>query len=122
MSEEASIISAGVVIEGTLSSSGNIKIDGKIKGDVIVQGNVTVGESGIIDGQVKGDTIVIGGKVNGTVNAKEKIVLEQKSNLRGDINTKILVVDAGAIFEGRSNMGTASQQQAPTPQPKEEKK
>jgi len=43
--------------------------------------------------------------VVGSVNAKEKIIMESKANLKGDIFTKILVVEAGARFDGKSNMG-----------------
>jgi cytoskeletal protein CcmA (bactofilin family) len=55
-----------------------------------------------------GETISIGGKVEGTVNAKEKLVLESKAVLKGDLITKILVVEAGAMFEGKSSMGSPS--------------
>ncbi len=102
--EEVTIISSGVVIEGKVTSNGNVRVDGVVKGDITAQGNLTVGEHGSIQGQLTGDTVSIGGKVDGTVNAKEKLVLESKSVLKGDLITKILVVEAGAIFEGRSSM------------------
>ena len=106
--EDVTIISSGVVIEGKVSSKSNIRVDGVIKGDVTTQGNLTVGENGSIQGQLSGETISIGGKVEGSVNAKEKIVLESKAVLKGDLITKILVVEAGAIFEGKSAMGSQS--------------
>lgn len=102
--EEVTIISSGVVIEGKVTSNGNVRVDGVVKGDINAQGNLTVGEHGSIEGQLTGDTVSIGGKVDGTVNAKEKLVLESKSVLKGDLITKILVVEAGAVFEGRSSM------------------
>jgi cytoskeletal protein CcmA (bactofilin family) len=104
--EEVTIISSGVVIEGKVSSNGNVRVDGTVKGDITAQGNLTVGEHGSIQGQLTGETISIGGKVEGTVNAKEKLVLESKAVLKGDLITKILVVEAGAMFEGRSSMGS----------------
>lgn len=107
--EEVTIISSGVVIEGKVSSKSNVRVDGTIKGDIIAQGNLTVGEHGSIQGQLTGDIISIGGKVEGTVNAKEKLVLESKSTLKGDLVTKILVVEAGAIFEGKSTMSGGNQ-------------
>lgn len=103
--EEVTIISSGVVIEGKVSSNGNVRVDGTVKGDIIAQGNLTVGEHGTIQGQLTGEVVSIGGKVEGTVNAKEKLVLEAKAVLKGDLVTKILVVEAGAMFEGRSAMG-----------------
>ncbi|MGQ9798614.1 MAG: bactofilin family protein [Ignavibacterium sp.] len=106
--DEVTIISSGVVIEGKVNSNGNIRVDGTIKGDIIAQGNLTIGESGNIQGQIVGDIVTIGGKVEGSVSAKDKLVLESKSVLKGDITTKILVVEAGAVFEGRSSMSEQS--------------
>lgn len=102
--DEVTIISAGVLIEGKLSSNGNIRIDGTINGDVFAEGNITVGENGEINGQLNAEVVNVGGRVNGSINAKEKLTLETKSNLKGDLITKILVIEAGAMFEGRSNM------------------
>jgi cytoskeletal protein CcmA (bactofilin family) len=104
-SEEITIISHGVKLEGKLTCGGSVRIDGTIQGDVISQGNVTIGEQGEINGQINGQIIIIGGKVSGEINAKEKLTLESKSNLKGDVFTKILVVEAGAYFDGKSNMG-----------------
>ena len=107
-SEETTIISRGVKIEGKITSDGNIRVDGDIKGDIISQNNVTVGESGQVNGQINANIITIGGKVIGTVSAKEKLALEAKGNLKGDIFTKILLVEAGAKFDGKSNMGDSA--------------
>ena len=104
-SEEITIISHGVKVEGKVSSNGSIRLDGTIQGDIDCQGNVTIGESGEVFGKVKGQSITIGGKVEGIINAKEKLMLEAKANLKGDVFTKILVVEAGARFDGKSNMG-----------------
>lgn len=104
-SDETTIISNGVKIEGKIASSGNIRVDGEIQGDIISQSNVTVGENGQVNGQINAAVISIGGNVSGTVKAKEKLILDSKANLKGDIFTKILVVGAGAKFEGKSKMG-----------------
>lgn len=106
--EDVTIISSGVVIEGKVTSNSNIRVDGVVKGDITTQGNLTVGEQGSIQGQLTGETVSIGGKVEGTVNAKEKLVLESKAVLKGDLLTKILVVEAGAMFEGKSSMNSQS--------------
>jgi cytoskeletal protein CcmA (bactofilin family) len=104
-SDDITIISNGVKVDGTVSSDGSIRLDGIIKGDIICEGNVTIGEQGEVYGKVNGQSIAIGGKVEGVINAKEKLMLESKANLKGDVYTKILVVEAGARFDGRSNMG-----------------
>ncbi len=102
--DEVTIIGAGVILEGKLSSNGNIRIDGSINGDINANGNVTVGETGEISGEIRAEVISIGGRVIGSINAREKAVLESKAVLKGDIVTKILVVEAGAIFDGNTKM------------------
>jgi len=104
-SDEATVISKGVKIEGKLSCSGNIRLDGEVQGDISSQGVVIIGEFGKVNGQINADNITIGGMVTGTVRAKDKVVLEAKANLKGDIITKILMVEAGAIFNGNTKMG-----------------
>ncbi len=102
--DEVTIISAGVVIEGKLISNGNVRVDGSVNGDISANGNVTVGENGDVSGQINAEAIVIGGKVTGTVKSRDKLTLEAKAVLKGDILTKILVVEAGAQFDGQSKM------------------
>ncbi len=98
------IISEGVVLDGKLTSKGNIRIDGIVKGDVNAGGNITIGQRGEINGEVIASAIIIGGKVNGLVNAKERVTLESSSILKGDLITKILIIEEGAIFDGKSSM------------------
>jgi len=104
--DEVTIISAGVLIEGKMSSNGNIRIDGTVNGNVTADGNITVGENGEINGEINGEAVTVGGRVIGSVTAKEKLTLEAKSYLKGDLLTKILVIDAGAIFDGKSSMNS----------------
>jgi cytoskeletal protein CcmA (bactofilin family) len=105
--DEVTTISGGVIIEGKLTSNGNVRIDGRVNGDVNANGSIIIGENGEITGEINADVINLGGKVTGTVNAREKLVLEAKSILKGDLITKILVIEAGAYFEGKSNMNAS---------------
>jgi cytoskeletal protein CcmA (bactofilin family) len=102
--EDVSIISKGVNIEGKLNSEGNVRIDGIIRGDVLVSGNLTLGETSEITGEVKAENITLSGKVIGTVTANEKIVLEGKGVLKGDLIAKVLVVEPGGLFDGKCTM------------------
>ncbi len=104
-SEETTIISKGVKIEGKITSSGNIRVDGEIQGDIFCESNMTIGEDAKVDGQINANTITIGGKVSGIVRAKENLILDSKSNLKGDIYTKNLVIEEGAKFDGKSKTG-----------------
>jgi len=104
-SEETTIISRGVKIEGKIISSGNIRIDGEIQGDIFSESNVTIGQGAKVKGQINANVITIGGKVSGIVRAKDKLILDYKSYLKGDIFAKILVIDEGAKFDGKCKTG-----------------
>jgi len=112
--EDITIISNGVKIEGKVTSTGSVRVDGSLKGDLNAKGNVTVGDQGNINGEIAANMVTIGGNVVGTVNAREKLVLEGKCVVKGDIITKVLVIEAGAKFDGKSNMGDVREMSSPT--------
>jgi len=104
-SEETTIISAGVKIEGKVRSNGNIRVEGEIQGDITSQGSLIIGGNGEVNGQLNADVISIGGNVTGTIKAKNRLTIEEKGNLKGDIFTKTLVIKEGAQFDGKCKMG-----------------
>jgi len=112
-SEDVSILSDGVNIEGKISSNGNVRIDGKVVGDVNVKGNLTLGSSSEVKGQINAKNMVVSGKVDGTLNIDDKLTLESSSKIKGDIIAKILVIEEGAKFDGKSSMTQSSSYSAP---------
>ncbi len=104
--QEISILSNGLKFEGKLTSEGNVRIDGDFTGDIIINGNLTLGDKSIVKGNIKATNITISGKVDGIVEASEKIVLESTSRLIGDLTARILVVNEGSIFDGKSKMNS----------------
>ncbi|PIW69375.1 MAG: cell shape determination protein CcmA [Ignavibacteriales bacterium CG12_big_fil_rev_8_21_14_0_65_30_8] len=99
-----------------MKCNGNIRVDGAIHGDIDAVGNITIGSSGKVKGEITAKDITIGGKVDGIVRAENKVVLEAKSMLRGELNTKILVIAEGAIFDGTSKMMSNEKIPIKTPQ------
>jgi len=104
-SEDVSILSSGVNIDGKLTSNGNVRIDGKIIGDVDIKGNLTLGTSSSINGEIKAKNVTISGKVEGTLKVDNKLTLESTATVKGDIFAKSLIIEEGAKFDGKSSMG-----------------
>ena len=99
-----SVIAGGTVITGNIRSEGSIRVDGKVVGNVLTQADAAVGLNGVVEGAMDARNITVAGRVMGTLTAAQKLVLEGKSVLKGDIRTARLVVDEGAVFDGRSSM------------------
>ena len=119
------IIGKGTKIEGTITVEGSTRIDGIVGGKLISNDVVTIGPTGEVKAEVKAKAIIVGGKVQGNLEASEKIELQARSELRGDLVAKSLLVEHGAVFHGNSNMiGSAASPQTSMPNmsPKVEKK
>ena len=93
-----SIISADMVINGTLVSAGDIEIDGRVEGDVRSVGLV-IGDKAEIHGEIFAEDVTVRGKVIGRIRAR-KVLLAATSNVEGDILHEAFAVESGAFFEG----------------------
>jgi cytoskeletal protein CcmA (bactofilin family) len=93
-----SIISADVMVRGTLVSMGDVQIDGKIDGDVRANALV-VGEKAIIQGDVYAEEAIVRGRVEGSIRAR-KVQLCATCHVEGNILHEALAVEIGAFFEG----------------------
>ncbi len=93
-----SIISTDLVVIGTLTSTGDIQIDGRVDGD-IRSGSVTIGEKANFEGEIVAEECTIRGRVNGIVRAR-KVQLSGTCHMEGTILHEALAVEVGAFFEG----------------------
>ena len=93
-----SIISSDLVIVGTLTSTGDVFIDGRVDGD-IRSGSATLGEKANFEGEIVAEEVTIRGKAHGTIRAR-KVSLAASSHVQGTILHEALAVEVGAFFEG----------------------
>ncbi|MCI1751812.1 MAG: polymer-forming cytoskeletal protein [Flavobacteriales bacterium] len=108
-------IMEGTSIEGEVRSDSNIRIDGKVKGTINVRGRLIVGISGIVEGDVTCQSSDIEGTVNGKITCQDLLSLKATAKLNGDIHTKKLSIEPGAVFGGNCNMGGGMEPKAPEP-------
>ncbi|HSI24810.1 MAG TPA: polymer-forming cytoskeletal protein [Methylotenera sp.] len=99
------LVGADTRIEGDLSFSGGLRVDGAIQGDVAEQnGNpstLILSEHGRIEGAVTAAKVVLNGKVVGTVKSSHFIELQTKARITGDLHYKSLEMHTGAVIEGK---------------------
>ncbi len=109
------VIGKDSVFNGTLEVTGTLRIDGTIKGEVTVSDTVSVGATGTVEATVKTKNAIISGTIRGNIHATEKIELQAKSVIYGDIVTKALAIEQGSVFQGHCNMGTKESAQSSLP-------
>jgi cytoskeletal protein CcmA (bactofilin family) len=97
------VIGTNCVIEGNLSSSGNVRIDGTFTGTLDISGNVLVGETAKINADIDARNISIAGAVRGNV-AGNRVQLLRTGRIWGDINANALTTEEGAFIDGKITM------------------
>jgi cytoskeletal protein CcmA (bactofilin family) len=98
---KATAIGAGVSIIGEVYSEEDLFIDGKVQGKLDVKDSkLTIGPKGEAKSNVKAREVIIHGKVQGDVEASQKITIKKDGSLVGNIKTTGIVIDDDAYFKG----------------------
>lgn len=98
-----SLIGANSGFKGDINTKGTLRIDGTMEGNVTADW-VILGEKSSLKGDVTARGIVVGGKVEGSLKAKEIVEIKSKGQVYGDVHTGKLTIIEGGIFDGRSAM------------------
>jgi cytoskeletal protein CcmA (bactofilin family) len=106
-------ISEGTRIIGELEVEHDLRVEGALRGSVSVGGTLVLGPTGRIEGDVLARSATLAGHLDGNIRTQEKLVLESKSVLLGDLQTRDLIIQEGAIFQGRCAMEAGAHAAAP---------
>src|SRR5262245_55598244 len=109
-SNEKSVIGNDLKIIGQglkIIGRGVLQVDGEIEGDVQAA-EVIVGEKGQVTGMVAGQQVIVRGRVSGTICGKT-VALQASSNVDGDVHHMSLLIEQGAMFDGRSRRAASEQ-------------
>jgi cytoskeletal protein CcmA (bactofilin family) len=93
-----SLISADLVIVGTLTSTGEVQIDGRVDGDIRA-GSATLGEKASLEGEIVAEQVTVRGRVTGAIRAR-KVSMAATSHVEGTVLHEALTVEVGAFLEG----------------------
>ncbi len=100
-----SFIAAGTILTGNIESSGDIRIDGVLKGNLVCKAKVVLGSEGIIEGDVHAGQADLMGKVDGKVCTNDLLYLRGNAAVTGDIHAVKLLIEPTANFNGQCRMG-----------------
>lgn len=100
-----SLIGHGTRIEGDVSFSGGLRIDGEVIGNVRADAGqastLVLSEQARVVGAIEVSHLVVNGTVAGPVYVSEYVELQAKSRVTGDVYYKTLEMHVGAIIEGK---------------------
>ena len=93
------LISQHCTIEGNLVTQNSVKMDGRIQGNLRAEGQAIIGENGVVVGDVEATDLLVFGRLEGNILAKT-VQLKPSARILGNIDTEMLLVDPGALYQG----------------------
>jgi cytoskeletal protein CcmA (bactofilin family) len=106
----SAFIDQGSEFEGKLNFRDTVRIDGNFRGEISSENTLIVGETGVIEASIESNDVVISGTVMGNVTASQKIIIHKTGHVTGDLKTPTIVIEDGAQFNGKLDMGSSSTQ------------
>lgn len=98
------LVGAKTEIKGDIVFSGGLRVDGKIRGNVTAKGEgnstLVLSEHAVVMGNVTVPHIITNGSIKGNVRAGERIELQSKAEISGDVYYKIIEMALGAVVNG----------------------
>jgi cytoskeletal protein CcmA (bactofilin family) len=98
------LLGRGSEFDGKLTFEGTVRIDGKVTGTIISNDVLVVGEGAKISAEITCGTIIVHGEINGNIRAKTTVELHHPAKVRGNIETPVLMIEKGVVFEGQTKM------------------
>jgi cytoskeletal protein CcmA (bactofilin family) len=102
MSGELAQLGKSVVIKGELSGSEDLYVDGHVEGSITLKGNnLTVGPNGQVKANVEAKGVIVQGKLEGNINASDRVELRKAAIVTGDVTTQRISIEEGAYLKGK---------------------
>ncbi len=99
------LIGSGTAIVGDITSNGDVRIDGTLKGNITITGKLVVGSTGKVEGNVYCQNADVSGEIHGTVSSTDLLTLKATAKVMGDIVTGKIAIEPNATFTGTCKMG-----------------
>jgi cytoskeletal protein CcmA (bactofilin family) len=98
-------IAQGTVITGDIKTAGSLRLDGELIGTIESNEKVVIGKTGKVKGKIHCRNIDISGELEGELTVDELSSFTKSAKITGNVTTKQLSIEAGALFTGSCDMG-----------------
>jgi cytoskeletal protein CcmA (bactofilin family) len=103
----STFIGTNLTIDGTISGSEQVLIEGTVRGKINLSGELRIGTKGRVEATVHAKNVTVEGKLTGDVSADDRVELVASATVDGNIKAPKIVVAEGARFRGSVDMGSA---------------
>lgn len=108
MTNTFSSINAATKITGEIYSESDLRIDGQVTGNISCKTKIIIGSTASIIGNITSQNAEVSCQIKGNIYVEELLKLNSSAIVTGDLYTKKLIIENGAFFTGRCEMGNTS--------------
>lgn len=101
---QLNMISEETEVNGTITTTNDIRIAGTVNGDINTKGKVQTAATSRLNGDISATDMDLAGYYKGVVKVSRKVVLRKSARVEGELNVKTLIMEEGAQFDGVLNM------------------
>lgn len=98
------LIGAKTDLKGDIVFTGGLRVDGKVRGNITAKGDgnstLVLSENAMVTGNVTVPHIITNGTIKGNVRAAERIELQPKAEITGEVYYKVIEMSLGAVING----------------------
>ena len=105
MADKETVIGPDTRISGEVRGDEDLVVRGRIDGRVQLTQNLTVEKGGTVQADVDVRQLVVSGTVVGAIVASESVKLMSTARVVGDLASPRVMMEAGAAYRGRVDMG-----------------
>ncbi|MEL6111459.1 MAG: polymer-forming cytoskeletal protein [Pseudomonadota bacterium] len=106
------LVGAGSRLKGEIVCKGPSRIAGVVDGELSGDNRIVIGKDAHVHGKIDALEIEIDGRVTGTINATQRVILNETAVIEGDLHSPSVVIEEGAVFNGKSSMPSPDQSAA----------
>ncbi len=100
----SNVLATGAKWKGTLNVDESVRVDGTFSGEIQAKGTVHIADGAQVDAKVRATYVVVWGTFRGEIRCEQRVELLPRSRVSGEVITKLLSVQEGAILDGRVQM------------------
>ena len=99
----------GVKVDGKLECTGTFRVNSIFKGTLVSDETLVLGANATVEGEILGNYVIIAGRFDGIIKVRGKVEIQTKAIVTGEIHTPCLIIEPGAVFDGKCHMLSATQ-------------
>ncbi len=103
-SGSTTLISRDTEIVGDINFSGNLDIEGTVRGNIAAQSGkdavVRIVDKGLVEGEIRAPSVIINGVIVGDVYSSKHLELASKARVQGNIHYTLVEMAIGAEVNG----------------------